>query len=232
MTALSAAPGAAERASWEPVGLSGGGGMFTPAISPANPALMMINCDMSAAYLSEDGGRHWRMVHHAQLRSDTRCRPAFHPTQPDVLYASSGGRLRVSQDRGHSFTALGDLRDALIGEIAISADDADFMLVGTSRDRCARSHDAGRTWRDCDGPVGRLIAFHIDRTRQGRTCFAATARGIWRSDDAGESWIEQTRGLPWREIQAFAGGSDPATGVVVLYCAIRSKEANGTFQGG
>jgi hypothetical protein len=140
-------------------------------LGAALTALMMINCDMSAAYLSEDGGRHWRMVHHAQLRSDTRCQPAFHPTQPDVLYASSGGRLRVSQDRGHSFTALGDLRDALIGEIAISADDPDFMLVGTSRDRCARSHDAGRTWRDCDGPVGRLIAFHIDRTRRGALAF-------------------------------------------------------------
>ena len=60
---------------WEPVGLSGGGGMFSPAISPADPDLMMLNCDMSAAYLSEDGGRNWRMIHHAQLRSDTRCRP-------------------------------------------------------------------------------------------------------------------------------------------------------------
>jgi len=38
---------------WEPVGLSGGGGMFSPAISPADPDLMMINCDMSDAYISE-----------------------------------------------------------------------------------------------------------------------------------------------------------------------------------
>ena len=64
---------------WEPVGISGGGGMFAPAISPADPNLMMLNCDMSAAYLSEDGGRNWRMIDHAQLRSDTACRPAFHP---------------------------------------------------------------------------------------------------------------------------------------------------------
>jgi len=31
--------------------------MFTPAISAADPNLMMLNCDMSAAYISEDGGR-------------------------------------------------------------------------------------------------------------------------------------------------------------------------------
>src|SRR5210317_1824155 len=74
---------------WEPVGLSGGGGMFSPAISSADSNLMMLNCDMSAAYISEDGGRNWRMIHHAQLRTDTRCRPCFHPSDPDILYASS-----------------------------------------------------------------------------------------------------------------------------------------------
>ena len=46
----------AAAADWVPVGLSGGGGMFAPAISPSDPDLMMINCDMGAAYLSEDAG--------------------------------------------------------------------------------------------------------------------------------------------------------------------------------
>ena len=116
--------------SWEPVGLSGGGGMFAPAISPANPDLMMLNCDMGAAYLSEDGGRNWRMIHHAQLRSDTRCRPAFHPTNPDIIFASSGGRLRVSRDRGKTFAPIGNLKDSLFGEIAINPAEPNVMLSG------------------------------------------------------------------------------------------------------
>ena len=108
---------------WRPVGLSGGGGMFSPSISPADPDLMMLNCDMSAAYISEDGGRNWRMIHHGQLRSDTRCRPAFHPTDRNVVYASSGGRLRVSHDRGKTFSPIGDLEESLFGEIAIHPTD-------------------------------------------------------------------------------------------------------------
>ncbi len=131
---------------WEPAGLSGGGGMFSPAISPADPNLMMINCDMSAAYISEDGGRNWRMIHHAQLRSDTRCRPAFHPTNPDVLYASSGGRLRVSRDRGKTFSPIGNLRDGLQGEIAIAPANPNLMLAGGGSGRCWVSSDAGATW--------------------------------------------------------------------------------------
>ena len=108
---------------WEPVGLSGGGGMFTPAISAADPNLMMINCDMSAADISSDGGRNWRMIHQAQLRTDTRCRPGFHPLAPDIIYASSQGQLRISRDRGQTFSPIGDLKQSLYGEIAINPSD-------------------------------------------------------------------------------------------------------------
>ena len=96
----------AQSAPWQPIGISGGGAMFTPAISPADPNLMMLNCDMSAAYISEDGGRNWRMIGHAQLHSDTACRPAFHPADPNIIYASSGGRLKISRDRGKTFAPI------------------------------------------------------------------------------------------------------------------------------
>jgi photosystem II stability/assembly factor-like uncharacterized protein len=217
---------------WEPLGLSGGGAMFTPAISPANRNLMMLNCDMSAAYISEDGGRNWRMIHHAQLRSDTRCRPAFHPSNPDVIYASSGGRLRTSCDRGRTFSPIGNLKESLQGEIAINPSNPDLMLVGTRSGRCNLSRDAGRTWAPCSGPTGQVIGFHFDRTRPSRVMFAATIQGLWRSDDGGQTWAEKTQGLPWKEIQSFAGGSDAANNLVMLYCAVRSKDEHGVFKGG
>jgi len=88
------------------------------------------------------------------------------------------------------------------------------------------------TWQACVGPSGRVIGFHFDRTQRGQTMFAATDQGLWRSDDDGQTWAERTQGLPWKGVQAFAGGSDPVAGVVVLYCAIPSKEVEGVFQGG
>ncbi len=216
---------------WEPVGLSGGGGMFTPAISPADANLMMLNCDMSAAYLSEDGGHNWRMINQAQLRTDTRCRPAFHPTNPDVIYASSGGQLRISRDRGKTFTPIGDLKERLDAEIAIDPARPEVMLVGTRNGQCQVSHNAGVNWTVCQGPRGRVLGFHFDRSGRGQVMFAATDHGIWRSQDGGRTWVETTQGLPWKEIQGFAGGSD-AAGLAMLYCTVRSKEQNGTFQGG
>ncbi|HNY77786.1 MAG: hypothetical protein RBS72_09935 [Sedimentisphaerales bacterium] len=217
---------------WEPVGLSGGGGMFSPAISPADPNLMMLNCDMSAAYISEDGGHHWRMIHHAQLRSDTRCRPAFHPHDPNIIYASSGGQLRVSRDRGRIFAPIGDLNDSLYGEIAINPSAVDVILAGMRNGRCRISRDAGVTWAACEGPQGQVIGFHFDRTNKGRILFAATDQGIWRSDDAGQTWATKTDGLPSTSIQGFAGGSNEAEGRIVLYCTVPSKDEGGVFTGG
>lgn len=217
---------------WEPVGISGGGGMFAPAISPADPNLMWINCDMSAAYLSEDGGHHWRMIHHAQLRSDTRCRPGFHPSDANIIYASSRGQLRVSRDRGRTFAPIGNLTDSLAGEISLCPADPNAMLVGTRSGRCWRSRDAGVTWTVCPGPEGQVIGFHFDRAGGGKTMFAATDKGLWRSDDGGATWAKKTRGLPDETIQGFAGGSRATDGATMLYCTVTSKEVNGKFAGG
>ena len=206
--------------------------MFSPAISSADPNLMMINCDMSAAYLSEDGGHNWRMIHQAQLRSDTRCRPAFHPSNRDVIFASSGGQLRVSRDRGRTFVPVGDLKESLSGEIAICPDDPMIMLAGTSNERCSLSRDGGQSWVACDGPNGRVIGFGFDRSRSGVVIFSGTQSGVWRSDDGGKTWREKTAGLPWKEIHGFAIGSNRASKLTVLYCTVVSKEEKGVFKGG
>ena len=62
--------------------------------------------------------------------------------------------------------------------------------------------------------------------------FAATEKGIWRSDDEGRTWTEKTKGLPWNEIQGFTGGSSATKDLILLYCAVRSKNENGAFKGG
>jgi hypothetical protein len=59
-------------AAWQSVGLSGGGAMYTPTVSPHDPDLVFVNCDMSCAFRSADGGRSWQMIHYSQLQGCTR----------------------------------------------------------------------------------------------------------------------------------------------------------------
>ncbi len=222
------------RSQWEPIGLSGGGAMFTPAISPADPKRMMVNCDMSAAYISTDGGAHWQMIHHDQLHSSTRCRPAFHPTDPLTIYAAdSDAGLKISHDGGVHWKPLGNLPADLNGEIAIDPGNPRRLLAGAGSS-VFRTEDGGVTWTRCDGPHGEPLAFHFDLTSPAdhRICFAGTSEGIWRSEDSGLSWELKTQGLPQGSLLAFSGGSNAAAQQTILYCTVPSKVVDEQFAGG
>ncbi len=238
--AVSAAVGAGcqevagSHAMWEPIGLSGGGAMFTPAISPADPKVMMVNCDMSAAYVTVDGGLQWRMIHHSQLQTSTRCRPTFHPTDPNIIYAADGRTgLKISHDRGEHWQPLGNLPANLSGEIAIDPNDPRSLLAAADAG-IFRSHDAGLTWTRCDGPRGDPLAFHFATGGAGASpaCFAGTGEGVWRSDDGGQSWARKSEGLPARPLLSFSGGTNVKGHATVLYCSVPSELAGDRITGG
>src|SRR5690349_11703125 len=91
---------------WTSIGLSGGGGMFTPAISPAVPNLLLVNCDMSGVYRSTNGGQNWELIHYRQLTSSTRVRPVWHPADASVAFAAGGATLKMTRDRGLTWSAV------------------------------------------------------------------------------------------------------------------------------
>ena len=143
------------------------------------------------------------------------------------------GRPAPNQPRPRpDFAPIGEIEERLYAEIAISSADPNVMLVGAGSGGCWLSRDAGSTWTACRGPEGLALSFHFDRTSRGRVLFAATEKGVWRSDDGGRTWNGKTSGLPWKEIQGFAGGSDAAQGASLLYCTVTSKIDSGAFQGG
>ena len=204
--------------------------MFTPAISGVDADLMMINCDMSGAYISENGGRDWRMINCNELRANTRVKPGMHPRDASIIYAARGNRLYVSRDRGRTFDQVGSMQGVFHGSIAICPDRPGLMLTGAREGGIWVSSDTGKTWTPARGPQGQVVGFHFDPSGTGQTLFAATESGIWRSEDLGVTWTERTNGLPWTKIQGFDGGS--RAGLVVLYCTIQSRSQDGTFRGG
>jgi photosystem II stability/assembly factor-like uncharacterized protein len=218
---------------WKPIGLCGGGAMYAPAISPANPDLMMLNCDMGAAYISRDGGLTWTMIDQGQLRTSTSCRPAFHPADTNIIYAAQAGvGLKVSRDSGIHWNSIktpaGDLR----GEIGIDPGAPSSLMIGDGK-RVFRSGDAGRTWTVCEGPHGAALAFHFDQTSPAtkRVILLGTREGVWRSDDAGETWTEKSTALG-NAMNSFSAGSSAAAKTCMLYASIPSTVAGDTLSGG
>jgi photosystem II stability/assembly factor-like uncharacterized protein len=210
---------------WKNIGFSGGGAMFAPAISPLDRNLIMINCNMSNAFISYDGAVSWNMIHHLQLKGNTLCKPGFHPGDVNIIFAANGwdGRLHISRDRGKTWQEIGNIdQGRLEGEIAIHPDDANLMLTG-SRGQVWRSQDGGNTWSRVNGPNGTVLGFHFDRTgAQGSICFAATENGIWRSQDGGITWTGKSNGLPSGSLLGFAGGSNNNS--IILYCTVDNRQ--------
>lgn len=206
---------------WTALGLSGGGGTETPAISPHDPDLILINCDMSGAYRSVNGGRNWEMLHWRQLTGCPFCAPAFHPTDPDVVFAafSYNATLRISRDRGQHWEPFGQGLPGDLRFISINPDEPSHMLVSTTA-AMFRSHDGGQHWQPCAGFRGQALNIHFDRTAHGskqQHLFAATSSHVFQSTDAGQTWRTVTAPLPVKPIAAFAAGSNAALNLCVLY---------------
>jgi len=215
---------------WQPLGISGGGSMYVPAISPADPNLMMLDCDMSGSYISRDGGYTWELIPHRQHQSSTICRPGFHPTDPNVIYAANGwwGGLSVSRDAGHTWSPVAGGPASIVGEIEIPSHNPNLILVGTPSG-ASLSRDGGASWQACSGPSGEALGLFIEPTAAG-AMVVATTEGIWRSEDGGDTWASKVSGLPSTAIRYFAAGGSGAE--MVLYCAIPSWVESGEFAGG
>ncbi len=224
-----------QSAKWHSTGISGGGAMFTPSISPYDAGLILLNCDMSCAFRTTDGGRNWEMIHHQYLLGNTRCRPVFHPTDPNVVYAANGweGGLSVSRDRGKTWQRFGEGLGRGLTQLTIDPGDADFMLAA-AWDGVFASRDGGGHWERSAGIGQEVVGFHIDQTSQPghRRCFAGARSGVFVSDDAGANWQRIGEGLPERELLAFAGGSNAAKKQTVLYCSTESEIIGGEQSGG
>ena len=94
-------PNGAEILEWKVIGPGGGGGVLKPTISSFDENFVMTHCDMTAAYVSLDGGKNWDMKNLWNVPEDFE----FDPVDPNTVYAATKG-FRHSEDRGSGISIL------------------------------------------------------------------------------------------------------------------------------
>jgi len=171
---------------WTIIGPGGGGSMFFPTVSPHDPSLMLIACDMTGAYITRDAGKSWREFN-LRNRVDSF---AFDPSDPRVIYAGSSGVFR-SDDRGTSWRLVlpepsKGVTERMVGDHADHA----FLSPG---------------W-----PGGKVQAIRVDPTNRSRVLAAVRADRIYvfRSEDGAKTW---TRLMDAPDANAYTLYLDPAS---------------------
>jgi hypothetical protein len=152
---------------WRIVGPGGGGAQFYPAISPHDSNLVLVACDMTGAYISENGGISWRLF---DLRSPVRFF-AFDPLDSKVIYAGARVLWR-SADRGRTWNLVYPPSDSVTR--LIMPDDHASPIVLTAQ-----------------GPSGAVTALTIDPTDSKKLYAAILEAGgtaLYLSDDWGAHW--------------------------------------------
>jgi photosystem II stability/assembly factor-like uncharacterized protein len=86
---------------WRIIGPGGGGTTRRPAISPHDPKVVVLGCDMTGAYITSDGGASWRMFNLGSVPTAF----AFDPSRPQTIYAGAAAVYR-SDDSGRTWRML------------------------------------------------------------------------------------------------------------------------------
>ena len=217
---------------FECMGIGGGGQMYAVGISPHDPKIMHLSCDMGNFYLTEDGGKSWHMVDQLQMNGIRSCRPAYHPTDPDTVYAPytrGTSQLRVSHDRGWTWEVVcedapwgkakgRDKYDEFITSIEIGPGEPDLVFASTPAG-LFRSTDGGRSFSKCPGVEGMAITVHAS---PAGACVAGSAKGVYVSRDGGVRWSKTGSGLPSEDMWSFSAETDPASKKITCYALYRN----------
>src|SRR3954465_3647480 len=159
-----------DHAGWTVLGPGGGGAQFHPTVSPHDPKRVLVSCDMTGAYLTENGGASWRMVNFGTTVRFF----AFDQERSNVVYAQTN-RLWRSDNGGRAWQQIypSDVRVEIDGdhgdERAISSQPAVDAMAASGQSLWAamgtsfrRSDDGGKTWTEIQKLPGRAKRVYVN----------------------------------------------------------------------
>jgi photosystem II stability/assembly factor-like uncharacterized protein len=166
-------------------------------------------------FASEDGGRSYTVVPGPPEISEMTSLVAI-PGSADILAAVVNGRAMISHDGGRTWHDAGfGGTGAPVDTIATDASRPQRIWAAAGG-RIAVSDDLGSGWRSVGRslPEARAKVRGIAASADATTLVISSDRGIYRSEDGGETWLQKEDNLPIH-IEAGPLARDPNDASVI-----------------
>lgn len=204
---------------WDPSGMSGGGAMFAPVISPYNGDEAWLSCDMSPMHRSTDFGATWSTLDFRTLMGvrATHVRFTNHPNWLYTLASSSNGMgyPAKSTDAGTTWKPLATNPCSITGYQLYTNPHDTAQVIVSDKNNVFYSTNGGTSWTTVYS-VGAASSLHLAGVFcPGRdSLLICTDQGIQYTTNRGSSWtntIPSITGIPAGEgivnfRGAFQGG--------------------------
>ncbi len=151
-------------------------------VSPTDSSLLYKSMKKST-----DGGDSWSVLAQPITGLNINYVRALHPTNADIVYASTNQGVAVSQDAFTTVTEIDTGISAVQIQGAVQAiNDTDIMVI-VSRSGIARSTDGGTSWNfEIHGAPWQSIASNSS----GRIYAGGASSDLYYSDDQGDNWTQ------------------------------------------
>jgi photosystem II stability/assembly factor-like uncharacterized protein len=184
--------------------------MFHPTISPHDANTVLVSCDMTGSYITQDAGKTWRMFN---LRGVVQFF-VFDPLDQKVIYAQSSGLWR-SQDEGETWSLIYP-KPSSVKSIKMSSDHSDEDLVAEPN------------------PLGNITAMAIDPSDSNVFYVVAGDRkngtfALLISRDGGQNWTKE-EDLPGLANKLWVNAHSPSDARMLLIAGphfIEKKTSSG-----
>ncbi|HEX2226424.1 MAG TPA: hypothetical protein VHM64_04740 [Candidatus Binatia bacterium] len=209
-------------ASWETLGEHFQGKTLEHIIGGVKrPELLFAAVAFDGGYRSEDAGKSWAKIMDCDARTFT-----IDPHDERVVYMGIGPvRLFRSEDSGKSWEALDgmlnfgpevkrkwDVPERLRGvefphvrHILVHPEDQNMLWVLLEHGGVLLSKDQGKTWYDRSAGIDYVDMHYIQNFPGSKDrYYVSSARGFFRSDNAGEHWRRAENGMPWAYTEMFS----------------------------
>jgi photosystem II stability/assembly factor-like uncharacterized protein len=174
---------------------------YAVAIDPSDDRHVFFSTNDGGLLVTEDGGKSWQDAGLHGLTARATKGIAFDPQEPRRAYVGSftGSGLFKSEDGGrHWQRRLFGSGYMYAANVAVDpVDHSVYVSTHQDDDGLWKSTDFGETFQRIDRAPGALNNEYLGLTGRGiavdphhhRTVFQAGPSGVWRSQDAGVSWV-------------------------------------------